>query len=137
MSIYSSQPNSNIVRNYLQSQGITHGTDLSYQILRDYHVRYVTVQNSATRPIGVAITPYLSGPTPDILFTLAAGEIKHLAINSHGAPPQYMWMLSVQTKMPVGAPVIFRSDAQDFVLRDGLNKFWVQPFHRPSFSAAH
>lgn len=136
MSHYTSQPNHNIVRDYDKSQGTTHPADLSYQIVRDYNLRYITVQNSATRPIGVAITPYLSGPTPPILFTLAAGEIKHLGINSHGAPPQYIWLLSIQTKMPSGAPTVIRSNANDLVIRDGLNKQWIQFFYRPSYSAA-
>ncbi len=135
--MYSSQPNHNIVRDYDKSQGTTHPTDLSYQILRDYHVRYITVQNSCTRPFGVAITPYLSGPTPNILFTLAAGEIKHLGINSQGGPPQYIWILDVQTQMPVGAPTCIRSDSNDLVIRDGLNKAWIQFFSRPSYSAAN
>jgi hypothetical protein len=137
MSMYTSFPPQNIVRDYDQSQGTTHPTDLSYQILRDYHIRYITVQNSAVRPIGVAITLYLSGPTPPILFTLAAGEIRHLGINTQGGPPQFIWLLDVQTSMPTGGSTILRSDANDFVIRDGLNKQWVQSFRRPSYSAAH
>ena len=136
MSMYSAQPDHNIVRDYDKAQGTTHPTDLSYQIIRDYGIRYITIQNSATRPVAFAITPYLSGPTPPILATLAAGEIKHLGINSQGGPPQYIWILDVQTKMPVGAPTCLRRDANDFVLRDGMNKWWVQFFKRPSYSPA-
>ena len=136
MSMYTAQPTHNIVRDYDQAQGTTHPTDLSYQIIRDYNLRYITVQNSATRPVGIAITPYLSGPTPPILFTLAAGEIKHLGINSQGASPQYIWLLSVQTLMPTGAPTTIRSTSNDLVVRDGLNKQWIQFFSRPSYSAA-
>ncbi len=135
--MYSGEPKHNIIRDYDKAQGTTHPTDLSYQIVRDYNIRYITVQNSAARPIGVAITSYLSGPTPEILFTLAAGEIKHLGINSQGGPTQYIWMLDVQTSMPTGAPTALRRDSNDFVLRDGLNKWFVHFFSRPSYSAAN
>lgn len=134
--MYSSLPKHSRVVDYDKIQGTTHPTDLSYQILRDYSVRYITVQNSSTRSIGIAITPYLSGPIPPILHSMAAGEIKHLGINSHGGPPQYLWMLDLDTKEPVGATVILRRDANDFVLRDGTNKWWVQFFKRPSYAAS-
>lgn len=133
--MYSAQPNHSLVRNWNQSQGVTHPTDLSYQIIRDYGLRYVSIQNSSTRPIGVAVMSYMSGPVPPILFTLAAGEIRPLGINSHGGPPQYLWLLDVQTQQPVGTPTILASDGQDFVLRDGVNKWWVQKFKRASYSA--
>jgi len=134
--MYTSQPLHNIRRSWNEQQGFTHPTDSHVQILRDYNSRYITVQNSATRPIGVAITPYLSGPTPNILFTADAGEIKHLGINSHGGPPQYIWLLDVQTKMPTMPPTLIRSNANDLVLRDGINKWSVQFFRRPSYAAA-
>ena len=134
--MYTSQPNHSIIRNYNQAQGITHPTDLSYQIIRHYGLRYVSIQNSSTRPIGIAITSYISGPTPPILTSLAAGEIRPLGVNSHGGSPQYLWLLDVQTEQPVGAPEILATDGQDFVLRDGVGKWWVQKFKRASYSAA-
>ena len=137
MSMYSSFPTQNIVRDYDKSQGTTHPTDLSYQIIRDYNLRYITVQNSSPRPVAFAITTYLNGPTPPILATLAGGEIKHLGINTQGGPPQYIWLLGVQTSLPTGPPTPLRSDANDFVIRDGMNMQWVQAFVRPSFSAGH
>ena len=135
--MYSHLPDSNIRRDYDKAQGTTHPTDLSYQIIRDTGLRYITVQNSSPRPVGFAITTYINGPTPPILASLAGGEIKHLGINSHGGPPQFIWVLDVQTHMPISEPTSLRSDAQDFVLRDGVNKWWVQSFRRPSFSPAH
>ena len=137
MSMYSSFSTQNIVRDYNKVQGTTHPTDLSYQIIRDINLRYITVQNSSVRPIAFAITTYLNGPTPPILSTLTAGEIKHLGINTHGGPPQYIWLLGVQTTLPTGPPALIRSDANDLVVRDGLNMQWVQFFVRPSYSAAH
>ncbi len=132
--MYSHQPIHNIVRDYNKAQGVTHPTDLSIQIIRDYNIRYITVQNSATRPMSYAITTYDSGPVPDVLETLNPGEIKNLGINTHGGPPQYIWLLDEKTKRPVGAPDCIRSNAQDLVIRDGLNKAWIHFFSRPSFS---
>ena len=136
MSQYSTVPVHNITRDYNKAQGTSHPTDLAYQIPRDIGVRYVTVENSAIRPVGCAITSYASGPTPPILFTLAPGEIKHIGINSHGGPPQFLWPIDLQTKLPVGENVIFQSISNQYVLRDGINKWWVQAFSRPSLSAA-
>jgi len=129
--------NYNIVRDYNKLQGTTHPSDLAYQIIRDYHNRYVTVENSSPRPIGVGITSYCTGPVPPILFTLAGGEIRHLAINTRGGPMQYMWILDLQTKKSVSNSYPFRTDGNQFVLRDGLNKWFVQTFKRASYSAAH
>lgn len=128
--------NYNIVRDYDKAQGTTHPADLSYQIIRDYGLRYVTVQNSSTRPIGIAITTYANGPVPPILFSLVGGEIKHLGVNDHGGPMQFIWMLDLQTKQPVGSPAPMRSNANDFVLRDGLNKWFVHYFRRATYAAA-
>jgi hypothetical protein len=128
--------NYNIVRDYDKVQGTTHPSDLSYQIIRDYNLRYVTIENSSTRPIGIAINTYGTGPVPPILFTLVGGEIKHLGVNDHGGPMQFIWMLDLQTKQPVGSPAPLRSNSNQFVLRDGLNKWFVHYFGRPSYSAA-
>ncbi len=127
---------SNIIRSWEMSQGVSSAQDLSYQIIRDYNIRYITVQNSSPHPVGVGITTYISGPTPQIRFMLAAGEIKHLGINSIGSPMQYIWLLDVQTSLPVSEPTALRTDANDFVLRNGINKWFVQFFHRPSYAAA-
>ena len=137
MSMYSAFPNHNITRDYDKAQGTTHPSDLAYQVIRDYNIRYITVENSSPRPIGFAITPYLSGPAPPILATLVGGEIKHMGINSHGGPPQYIWILDLQTKKPVGEPVAIRSNSNSLVLRDGVNKWWVNFFIRPSYAASH
>ena len=126
----------NITRDYNKVQGTTHPTDLSYQIIRDYNIRYVTIQNSGPVFIGIGITTYPNGQTPDILITLKPGEIRHIAINSIGDALQYLWIISPETRMIVGEPSPFHSNANDFVLRYGMNAWWVQRFHRPSYAAA-
>jgi hypothetical protein len=137
MSNYNSFKIRNIVRDYDKAQGTTHPADLSYQIIRDYNLRYITVQNSATRQTAFAITTYYSGPTPPIGSILEAGEIKHLGINSQGDHPQYIWLLGVQTGLPTGPPSLIKSNSNDLVIRDGLNKQWIHFFQRPSYAAAH
>jgi len=134
---YDGRPNYNIVRDYNKSQGTTHPSDLSYQIIRDYNIRYLNIQNSSPRPIGVAITNYKDGPTPPIRFSLEGGEIKHLGINSIGGPVQVLWLLDLQTKKPVSTPHTIQTNGNSLVLRDGLNKWFVSVFNYPSFSAAH
>ncbi len=134
--MYSSWGNYNSVSDYDKLQGTTNPADLAYQIPRDIGARYITVENSGLRPIKVAITTYVYGETPPALFTLHAGEIKHLGINSHGSTPQYIWILGYETGEPVSQPTLIRSNSNQLVLRDGINKWFVHFFHRPSFSAA-
>lgn len=124
-------PKYNIVRDYNKAQGVYHPSDLSTQILRDYHIRYMSVQNSSPRPIGIAITNYADGPIPPIRFSLAGGEIKHIGINSRGGPSQTVWIIDLQTEKPVGTPHTIRSNQNAIVLRDGINKWWVDSFYFP------
>lgn len=122
------KPNYNIRRDYSKLQGVTHPADLTHQIPRDINSRYITVQNSSTRPIGFAITSYISGPYPSIDKILVGGEIAHLGINSHGNHSQYIWILDPSSGKPVSDPCLIRSNGRDLVLRDGLNKWFVQFF---------
>lgn len=126
----------NIVRDYNKLQGTTHPADLSYQIIRDINSRYITVENSSNRPIGVAIVEYGSGPTPPIRFALNGGEIRHLGINSHGTAAQFIWIIDIDSKKIVGVPSLIRSNSNELVLRDGLNKWFVDFYRRPSYNAA-
>ncbi len=126
----------NQVLDYNVAQGTSHPSDLTHQIIRDYNIRYVTVENSSSRPIGVAITGVLStDDIPPINFSLAGGEIRHLGINSPGGPMQYIHIIDLKTKRHVGDPYAFRTDANQFVLRDGIAKWFVQAFKRPSYRA--
>jgi len=134
--MYTSHAKHNIVRDYDKSQGTTHPADLSYQIIRDYNIRYITVENSSPRPVGYAITNYLSGPIPDITRIIDGGEIHHLGINSHGSTPQHIWLLDPNTKKPVGTPTCIRSNSNQLVLRDGVNKWFIHFFKRASYSPA-
>ena len=134
---YSHQSNHNILRDYARLQGMSHPADSAYQILRDYHIRYITIENSGMSPVGVAITSYYDGETPPITFSLCGGEIKHLGVNSHGSNPQFIWLLDLKTGERVGAQTIIKSNSNQYVIRDGLNKKWIQTFHRVGYSSGH
>jgi hypothetical protein len=126
----------NVVRDYTMAQGYTHPTDSHVIPRRDLNVRYVTLENSSSRPIGIAITTYCCGPPiPKLQFVLGPGEIKHLGINTHGEPMQYIHMLDPETKLPVGSPKDLQTNANQFVLRDGLQNWYIQPFKRAIYSA--
>lgn len=119
-----------IVRDYNKVQGVTHPSDTSNEILRDYQIRYISIQNSSLRPVSFAITVYQFGPTPSILRTLKGGEMIHLGVNLPDGPAQWLWILDPQSKQPVGPPRIIDRHGTDFVLRDGVNEWWVDIFQR-------
>jgi len=115
-------------------QGIRHPGDLGQQIRRDINVRYISLNNSSRRPIGVAINNYMcpmdgEGPV-DILFIMQGGETRHLSINPIGGPAQFITLLDPSTKRVVGGPDILSTPSNSFVLRDGLNKWYVQKFYQ-------
>lgn len=126
-----------MARSYNKAQGVSNPADLSFQIMRDINMRYVTVENSSTSSaIGIAIAnSYEMQPMPPIKFALAPGEIRHIGINTIGEHMQWLHMIDLATKNHVGDPYAFRTDSNQFVLREGINKWFVQPFHRPSYSA--
>lgn len=128
-----------MVRDYNVAQGVTHPSDLTNQIIRDYNIRYVTVENSSTsRVVGISIAnSYERDPVPPIKFSLAPGEIRHIGINSIGEQMQYIHIIDLKTKNHLGEPYPFRTDANQFVLREGINKWNVSAFRRPSYNASH
>ena len=126
----------NNVLDYNKLQGTNNPTDLSIQILRDTNYRYVTIQNSSYRPVGIGITTYYTGTVPSIRFVAEPGLTRYLGINSQGEPAQYVWPLDPDTGRQVGSPSILSAMSNDFVLRDGINGWNVQNFTRPSYRAA-
>lgn len=125
--------NINVVKDYSKLQGVYHPADLSNHILREINSRYITIENSSNRSIGVAITSYYDGPVPEIQFTVVPGEVKHLGVNPHGGPSQFIRLLDLTTKRPVSDPKSIQSNSNQFVLRDGINKWWVDTFYRASY----
>ena len=128
-----------VVRDYNIAQGVTHPSDLSTRPLRDYNIRYVTVENSSNySTIGVSIAnSFERFPSPPIKFVLGPGEIRHIGINTIGEHMQWLHMLEINTGNHTGDPYAFRTDANSFVLREGYNKWWVQAFHRATYRSGY
>jgi hypothetical protein len=122
-----------IVRDWNLAQGMTHPSDEHVQIRRDLNIRRVSIENSSTRQIGIAIVPYPSDPIPDIQYVLAGGEVKNLGINTVDGPMQFLHLLDPITKERVGSTGCFRTDCQSFVLRDGLQKWYIHYFKSAGF----
>lgn len=118
----------NIVRDWNKTQGMTHPSDEHIQIRRDIDTRRVSVENSSQRKISIAIMPYGQGPIPSPQFTLNGGEIKNVGVNTHDGPMQYIHIIDPITKKIVGSPYALRTDSNSFVLRDGINKWFIQAF---------
>ena len=129
-------PPPNNVLDYNKLQGTQNPTDLSTQILRDPNYRYITLQNSSYRPVGIGITTYYTGTVPSVRFILEPGLTRYLGINSQGEAAQYVWLLDPETGNQVGSPQILSAASNDFVVRDGINGWTVQNFTRPSYRAA-
>lgn len=129
--------NYNIVRDWNKLQGVTSPTDLSYTIQRDLNTRHVTIENSSPRCIGVAIESfYMSCKDLPIRFVMRGGEIRDLGINPIGGPQQYLYFIDPQTKRQVGHPAALQWNSDSYVLRDGLNGWFVQYYSHPSYRAA-
>ena len=126
----------NIVRDTCELQGFTHVSDEHIQVRRDINSRPISVENSGQRPIGIGITTYYEGILPEILFILAPGEVKGISINSQGSNMQYISPLDPQNGQRVGPATAFRTDCNQFVLRDGLENWFVQCFQRTVFRSA-
>lgn len=120
----------NNIRDRNLNQGVTHPTDLTIQPPRDISKRYVSIQNSGLVDVRYSITPYSSGPLPKVSYLLESGETHHLDVNSIGDNIQFLWVIDPVTKKSVSQPTALRTDAQDFVLRHGVNKWWVDFFKR-------
>lgn len=131
----------NAVLDYNKLQGTTHPSDLMNRPPRDINFRYITIQNSSYRPIGIAITnrgfEFYYEPAPEIRFVLKGREIRHVGINNQGGPDQFLWMIDPESKKPVGNPRILDRYTNDFVLRDGGNMWYVDRFRRPSYFPQH
>lgn len=129
----------NGIYDWLKLQGMSSAQDSSIQIRRDINTRYVTLENSGDKTVGIAITLfYCSNQTPKIQFYIQGGEIKHLGINTIDGPMQFIHIFDPQTNKPIGSPTSFRTDSNCFVIRMGdIGKYWIQSFKRAVYSAQH
>lgn len=123
----------NNVRDYNKLQGTKNPADLCVQIIRDINYKYITIENSSNRDIGVNINLDCCTPSSNILFVCSSGEVRHLGVNTNDSPTQFIHLIDLQTKKPVSDPKSIQSGANQYVLRDGINKWWVQPFYRSTY----
>lgn len=127
----------NIVRDWNKLQGYSSSEDNSIQPLRDLNTRYITIENSATVPVAVALAVYAFGAVPKAQMILNAGEIKNLGVNTRGdLPLQFIHILDPINGKPLGAPNELRSTSNSYVLRNATTKWYVQYFYRPSYACA-
>ena len=128
----------NIVREYNKVQGTTHPSDLSGQIIRDINVRYITLQNTLSQKVAFIIKNSEQLESAESLsgdwFVIEGSQTLHLAINPHGSTAQYLLLAdpTIQTPKIMSNAIYLRSNANDFVIRGGINRWWVDFFARPS-----
>lgn len=129
----------NIVRDWNKAQGYTNPADAITVIPRDINIRYISLENSSPAPVAIAITIYgCLAPVPKARFLIQGGEIKHLGVNTQGGPTQYIWMLDPKTGKVVGQTKPINTNANEFVLRQGINEWFVQTFRRSRvWTASH
>jgi hypothetical protein len=118
----------NHVRDYNKLQGVSHFSDLYGLGRRDINHRRVTIENDGGHPVGVGITIYPYGETPQPNFILQPKESKDVAINSYNSTPQYLWILNLETKESLGQHDIIGSNTSHIVLKQGLNKWMILYF---------
>jgi len=123
----------NIVKDYNKHQGVYHPTD--HGIRRSLDVRRVSIENSSDRSIGISINR--SGEESEINFVLAGGETKFVGINTVGEGSQFIILYHPVTNKRVSFPTLLSTESNAFVLRDGINNWFVQKFHYAVFNAAH
>lgn len=124
------EENYNVVYDYNKLQGYTHPSDSSIQIPRNIDARYISVENSSTDEVGVAITTggCCDWFIPKLQFRMLGGENKFLGVNTHGGPLQYIHLLDPQTGKPVSKSCPVSSDANQYVLRKGINGWFTQRY---------
>lgn len=131
----------NITRDWNQVQGTTGVEDWLWKIPNTTDVRHISIENSSqSQNIGVAIQTYYIldlNEVPKIQFVLKPGEIRDIAINSHGGPLQYIYLLNPESgknygKM-VGRPSPLQTDGQQFVIRQGVNLWFTSKFKNAGY----
>ena len=100
---------------------------------RDINCRRISIENSGTNPIKCAVMLYQFGPIPPVQLTLDGGEVRYFGINPPDEESQFLWLLDIQSEKPVATPYILANNGQQFVIREGINKWWVQKFHKATF----
>lgn len=135
----------NIVRDWNMLQGVTQQTDEYNKIRRDINSRLISIENSSRdKVIGIGIESFLLVPNihfnpdssnkipgiPEVKykFILRPGENRAIGINTPDGPAQYIYIIDPITKRIIGVPTVLATNANQFVLRDGVNMWFVDKF---------
>ena len=141
----------NRVLDYSVLQGVINPSDLQIRPPRNINSRYITVENGSNREIGVAIETFISRPPqllkyspptipnpvlstsatcpPKIQFILKPHEIKHLGVNN-SSDEQFIHVIDPKTLKLVGEPQHIQKMTNQYVLREGMNKWVIERFYR-------
>jgi hypothetical protein len=122
---------------YNKLQGTYHPSDNIVQIRRDLFSKHISLENGSDKHIGVAITNYGAGATPNIRIVMKPQEVKHLAVNQPTDKDQFIWLIDPVTKRVVADSQIIDRQGNQFVIRRGINKWMTLVYHRPVYNAAH
>ena len=136
---YTPYTDPNIVKDWRVIQGVTSGTDLGQGWQPwNIHVRGITIENGSDTPVIVVINNDINNPHKDgRSFYLEGKELKEVGINSQGGTAQFIHLFDYKTKWAVSEPTILDRTTNSFVLRNGLNKWFVHRYHRPSYFPSH
>lgn len=70
---------------------------------------------------------------PGTTFLIYPDESRFLGLNPYDGPIQFMHILDPHTGNPVGNPIELRHNAQNFVLREGIQGWFFQPFQSTGY----
>lgn len=127
---------SNKIYNHFSLQGVSYQSQLKYQPRRVLGTKHISIENSSPTDLAhFAITNNHVEEDASALttITLGPGKSVQLSVNAPGETPQFIHILNKSSKyigesFCLGPSYAIRSDAQSFVLRHGLNSWFVQPF---------
>lgn len=72
---------------------------------------------------------------PGASFVVYPGTSRFIGVNPIDGPLQYMHCLDPESGKPLGIPIELRHNAQIFVLREGNQGYFFQPFQSTGFSS--
>lgn len=128
------EPKLNIVKDYNMLQGFSDVSENAYTIQRDINTRCISVENSSPMSkVGIAIVNVLTHDLPPVMKVIEPRDTLYLAINPPECTPQYLWILHPVTGKQLGTPIILETNSNQFVLREGLNNWFVQRYKRAVF----
>lgn len=124
----------NLVKDYNLYQGVYHPSD-SHVARRSLNVRRVLIENTGSLEVSVRISSTMYGRKTN--FSLGPGEGKFIGINPIGEGPQYITIHHPLTGERVSNPTPLSRDSNQFVIREGMNNYFIHKFYSASLNASH